>query len=229
MGRDGGERARDEQRRGGGQGSERRGPDPNGSPKLSDASPLRETLVTVRSLLPLGPNTIPPNPRTGSDSLHLLTSPRKRQHGRHPSIHVHPGLVPPHDTFQTIDLYEDKNPGQIVDTIFSLSRHAAKLGLLPADQVFGPKLADKHEVTFTDEQLRSGNNAIGLQMGFAGGASQSGQSWGGRRQVVEQGVGTGDASSASQQLGFNGGANASGLTFGGRREIGGEYAQPDQE
>ncbi|KAJ3019283.1 Muscle-specific protein 20 [Thoreauomyces humboldtii] len=137
--------------------------------------------------------------------------------------------VPPHDTFQTIDLYEDKNPGQVVDTIFSLSRHAAKLGLLPADQVLGPKLADKHEVTFTDEQLRSGNNVIGLQMGFAGGASQSGQSWGGRRQVVEQGVGTGDASSVSQQLGFNGGANASGLTFGGRREIGGEYAKPDQE
>lgn len=35
---------------------------------------------------------------------------------------------PKHDLFQTIDLYENKNPGQVVDAIFSLSRHAAKSG-----------------------------------------------------------------------------------------------------
>ena len=35
---------------------------------------------------------------------------------------------PKHDLFQTIDLYENKNPGQVVDAIFSLSRHAAKAG-----------------------------------------------------------------------------------------------------
>ncbi|KAI8905357.1 calponin homology domain-containing protein [Powellomyces hirtus] len=130
--------------------------------------------------------------------------------------------VPPHDQFQTIDLYEDKNPNQVVDTLFALSRHAAKMGLLPADQVLGPKLADKHEVTFTEEQLRQGNNVIGLQMGFAGGASQSGMgAYGGRRQVVDQTVGSGDTSVVSQQMGFNGGANSSGVTYGARREIGG--------
>jgi hypothetical protein len=36
---------------------------------------------------------------------------------------------PKHDLFQTIDLYENKNPGQVVDAIFSLSRHAAKAGV----------------------------------------------------------------------------------------------------
>jgi len=35
---------------------------------------------------------------------------------------------PKHDLFQTIDLYENKNPGQVVDAIWSLSRHAAKAG-----------------------------------------------------------------------------------------------------
>jgi hypothetical protein len=35
---------------------------------------------------------------------------------------------PKHDLFQTIDLYENKNPGQVVDAIHSLSRHAAKAG-----------------------------------------------------------------------------------------------------
>ena len=35
---------------------------------------------------------------------------------------------PKHDLFQTIDLYENKNPGQVVDAIYSLSRHAVKAG-----------------------------------------------------------------------------------------------------
>jgi hypothetical protein len=36
--------------------------------------------------------------------------------------------VPKHDSFQTVDLYEEKNMGQVVQTIFALSRHATKHG-----------------------------------------------------------------------------------------------------
>jgi hypothetical protein len=36
--------------------------------------------------------------------------------------------VPQHDLFQTVDLFEDKNRMQVVDAIWSLSRHAYKNG-----------------------------------------------------------------------------------------------------
>jgi hypothetical protein len=36
--------------------------------------------------------------------------------------------VPQHDLFQTVDLFEDKNRTQVVDAIWSLSRHAYKNG-----------------------------------------------------------------------------------------------------
>ncbi|KAJ3144511.1 Muscle-specific protein 20 [Geranomyces variabilis] len=134
------------------------------------------------------------------------------------AIATHLG-VPPHDSFQTVDLYEAKNMNQVVDCLFSISRHAAAKGLLDDAQVLGPKLAEKREMDWSDEQLNAGRNVIGLQMGFAGGASQAGMGVG-RRQVVDSAVGTGDTSAVSQQMGFTGGANASGVTYGGRREIG---------
>ncbi|KAJ3148170.1 Muscle-specific protein 20 [Geranomyces michiganensis] len=129
--------------------------------------------------------------------------------------------VPPHDAFMTVDLYEAKNMNQVVDCLFSISRHAAQKGLVDGTDVLGPKLAERREMSFSDEQLRAGSGVIGLQMGFAGGASQAGMGVG-RRQVVDSSVGTGDTSAVSQQMGFTGGANASGVTYGGRREIGGE-------
>ncbi|KAJ3293698.1 Muscle-specific protein 20 [Borealophlyctis nickersoniae] len=126
--------------------------------------------------------------------------------------------VPAADQFQTIDLYEGKNITQVVDTIFALSRHAVKNGY--EGPLLGPRLAEKREVNFSDEQLAQGRNVIGLQMGFAGGASQAGMSYGARRQVVDPNVGAGTTSVPSQQMGFAGGANASGVTYGGRRDIG---------
>ncbi|KAI9099911.1 calponin homology domain-containing protein [Phlyctochytrium arcticum] len=136
--------------------------------------------------------------------------------------------VPPSDQFQTIDLFENKNPMQVIDTLFALSRHAAKIGALKDTQPqLGPKLADKHEVQFTDAQLAEGKNIIGLQMGFAGGASQAGMGgYGNRRQVAEvaatQIVPGADPGAVSQQMGFAGGANAAGVSYGARREIGGQ-------
>lgn len=47
---------------------------------------------------------------------------------------------PKHDLFQTIDLYESKNLGQVVDAIHSLSRHAAKAGCDVPVCLFSPCL-----------------------------------------------------------------------------------------
>ncbi|KAI8816274.1 calponin domain-containing protein [Fimicolochytrium jonesii] len=91
--------------------------------------------------------------------------------------------VPPHDQFQTIDLYENKNPTQVVDTIFALSRHAGQKGLIPPEKVLGPRLAEKRTVDFSDEILNQGKTVIGLQMGYAGGANASGVSYGARREI----------------------------------------------
>ncbi|KAF9585079.1 Muscle-specific protein 20 [Lunasporangiospora selenospora] len=87
---------------------------------------------------------------------------------------------PKHDLFQTIDLYENKNPGQVVDAIFSLSRHAAKSGCeVP---ILGPKLADKREVEFTEEQMNAGKHVINtFQFGYNGGARPEPRS--GRREI----------------------------------------------
>jgi hypothetical protein len=43
------------------------------------------------------------------------------------------------------DLYENKNLGQVVASIFALSRHAQKHGF--NGPLLGPKLADKHVIT----------------------------------------------------------------------------------
>ncbi|KAL1925772.1 uncharacterized protein VTP21DRAFT_655 [Calcarisporiella thermophila] len=50
--------------------------------------------------------------------------------------------MPKHDLFQTVDLYEGKNMVQVIDTIFSFSRHAVKHGF--EGPVLGPKLVDKN-------------------------------------------------------------------------------------
>jgi transgelin len=90
--------------------------------------------------------------------------------------------VPKQDQFQTIDLYEEKNMTQVVHTLFAFARHAHQKDLTPI--LLGPKLSERHEVHFSDEQLAKGKTIIPLQAGFTGGANQSGMSFGGRRDVM---------------------------------------------
>lgn len=89
--------------------------------------------------------------------------------------------MPKSDMFQTVDLFENKNPLQVVDSIFAFSRYGVKGGF--NGPLLGPKLADKHEVNFTPEQLAAGKTIIPQQAGFNGGASQSGMSYGSRREI----------------------------------------------
>lgn len=105
--------------------------------------------------------------------------------------------MPAQDLFQTIDLYEKKNPVQVIDSIHSFSRFAARAGW--EGPILGPKLAEKVERTFTDQQLNAGRGMINnYQYGYAGGASQgkSGVSFGGRRDVTN--IGSSPTSSPSR-------------------------------
>ncbi|KAI9227928.1 MAG: calponin homology domain-containing protein [Piptocephalis tieghemiana] len=89
---------------------------------------------------------------------------------------------PDHDLFMTVDLYEEKNPTQVVDAIWSFSRHCAQAGL--PFPILGPKLATPHQVTFTKEQMEAGKNIVNtFQYGYSGGANQSGISFGSRREI----------------------------------------------
>ncbi|KAJ3264815.1 Muscle-specific protein 20 [Chytriomyces hyalinus] len=60
--------------------------------------------------------------------------------------------VPSHERFMTVDLYEAKNLGQVVNCIFSLSRHASRKG--HEGPVLGPKLVERRERHFSAEKLR---------------------------------------------------------------------------
>ena len=90
--------------------------------------------------------------------------------------------VPKHDQFQTIDLFEGKNMGAVVTSIFALSRHAQKMGY--KGQTIGPKLADKQEISFSNEQINQAKNTPSQQMGFNKGANASGVVFGARRDIA---------------------------------------------
>ncbi|KAI9002881.1 calponin homology domain-containing protein [Hyaloraphidium curvatum] len=89
--------------------------------------------------------------------------------------------VPRFELFQTVDLYESKNLNQVVDCIFALSRTAAKQGW--GGPVLGPKLAESRSINWTPEQIAESKKVVSLQYGYAGGANQSGITFGGRREI----------------------------------------------
>ncbi|KAJ1930603.1 calponin [Tieghemiomyces parasiticus] len=88
-----------------------------------------------------------------------------------------------HELFQTVDLYEKKNPGQVVDAIYALSRQANQLGY--GGPLIGPKLAEQRRRQFSEAQLRAGEGIVNpVQISYSGGANMSGSSFGGRRDPV---------------------------------------------
>lgn len=89
--------------------------------------------------------------------------------------------VPDHEAFQTVDLYEDQNLHQVVICLQSLGRKAKSKGL----KGFGPKEAEANPRAFTEEQLKAGDNIIGLQMGTNKGASQAGMTFGKNRMILD--------------------------------------------
>uniref|UniRef100_A0A0X3PAW3 Transgelin n=1 Tax=Schistocephalus solidus TaxID=70667 RepID=A0A0X3PAW3_SCHSO len=92
--------------------------------------------------------------------------------------------VPTADLFQTVDLFEKKDIGQVTQTIFALGRtcqtHPEYTG-----PTLGPKLAQENKREFTEEQLREGANVVSLQYGSNKGASQAGMSMGKQRMIID--------------------------------------------
>jgi len=91
------------------------------------------------------------------------------------------GMVKDTEMFQTVDLFEKVNMVQFVFTIEALGR-----ALLTAGRAgYGKKESEKNERHFTEEQMKAGQNVIGLQMGSNKGASQAGQNFGKSRMIVD--------------------------------------------
>ena len=80
--------------------------------------------------------------------------------------------VPAEELFQTADLYERRNIPQVVLCLFSLGR-VTQLHPEYNGPMIGPKMADKNERNFSDEQIRrQRDGVIGLQAGTNVGATQ---------------------------------------------------------
>lgn len=90
--------------------------------------------------------------------------------------------VPNGDQFQTVDLYEKQNMAAVISQIHAVGRRSVAKGLnVPA---LGPKEAKANKREFSEEQLKAGENVIGLQMGTNKLASQAGDHFGRPRQVA---------------------------------------------
>ncbi|KAI9223038.1 calponin homology domain-containing protein [Blastocladiella britannica] len=89
---------------------------------------------------------------------------------------------PQHDLFQTIDLYENKNFGQVIMALYSVARHAHKAGLQVP--LLGPKLNDRQERNFSDEQLDAGRYVPSILSQVANPGASGGTIYGIPRQAV---------------------------------------------
>lgn len=91
------------------------------------------------------------------------------------------------DRFSTPYLYQKQNVMAVVNTICQLGSTAQNKGF--SGPVLGPKIAEKNERGFTEDQVKAGREGhIGLQAGTNKLASQSGQNFGLGRQIA--GVGS---------------------------------------
>jgi len=89
------------------------------------------------------------------------------------------------DIFQTVDLYEGTNVAAVVDGIHALGRKTQGICKSLGIATLGPAEAEVNKREFTEEQMKSGQNVIGLQMGSNKGASQAGQNFGKTRAIID--------------------------------------------
>jgi len=82
--------------------------------------------------------------------------------------------VPEEEIFQTADLFERRNISQVVLSLYSLGRITQKHPEWKGPSL-GPKMADKNEREFSEEQLRADQGHLNLlTSGYNKGASQAG-------------------------------------------------------
>ena len=83
--------------------------------------------------------------------------------------------------FQTADLFDGTNVGQVIVCIDAVGRCAQKHGY--KGPALGVKEAEGDPRNFSDKQMKKGDGIIGLQMGTNSGANQAGMSFGKLRDV----------------------------------------------
>ncbi|KAL8582670.1 hypothetical protein ACOMHN_064580 [Nucella lapillus] len=128
--------------------------------------------------------------------------------------------VPSNSLFPTADLFEGRNMAMVISTILQFGSEAQRHHF--NGPTCGAKPSEKHEVHFTQEQLRAGQGIIGLQAGTNKLASQSGMSMGAVRHIAD--IRADDMSKEGQgviglQAGSNKGASQSGMAMGAVRHI----------
>ncbi|KAJ3634461.1 hypothetical protein Zmor_016458 [Zophobas morio] len=90
--------------------------------------------------------------------------------------------VPPRDLFQTVDLYENKNMVQVIDTIHAVGRHAKAKNY--NGPTIGGKLAERNIRNFDEATYNAGKNIPSQQMGSNKNASQAGNTpYGAKREI----------------------------------------------
>nr|XP_018667130.2 rac guanine nucleotide exchange factor B-like [Ciona intestinalis] len=104
------------------------------------------------------------------------------------------------DQFQTVDLYEGGNLGQVQATLYKLSSVAMKNGM---GEGIGVKIADENKRNFDEQKTREGRNIIGLQMGTNQVASQRGMTaYGLGRQLTPQKLNQPTSTMANRPKGY---------------------------
>lgn len=92
--------------------------------------------------------------------------------------------VPEEEVFQTVDLFEARNVKAVVKSLMALGRTCLNKGF--DGPTIGPKMAEKQEREWTEDQLREGRQGIiGLQAGSNKGASQAGINIGKPRSILD--------------------------------------------
>lgn len=97
--------------------------------------------------------------------------------------------IPQYELFQTVDLYEAKNPAQVLQTLYSFSRHVAKQD--NSVPLLGPRLTAPSQ----SSPGRRSKEGVDIpawntrQYGYMGGASQGTEKivYGKRRDIVHKG------------------------------------------
>ncbi|CAL8100385.1 unnamed protein product [Calicophoron daubneyi] len=93
--------------------------------------------------------------------------------------------VDPAFQFQTDQLYESTNLTQVVVCLSQLGVEAQTKPDFKGPQDYWMHKHKENKRQFTEEQLRSGEKVIGLQMGTAAGANASGISFGAHRHITD--------------------------------------------
>lgn len=89
------------------------------------------------------------------------------------------------DMFQTVNIKDNTNMAQVLNTLMSLGSVAKSRGV--SGPLVGVKMAEKNTRHFDEQTQREGRNIIGLQMGTNQGASQKGMTgYGQQRQINHQ-------------------------------------------